>query len=56
MPASSRRRSRKSPIFIRRLGLLDIIFASFDSLVYWLRGGSEIKRELRWPVKYDQSH
>jgi hypothetical protein len=31
--ASSRRRSRKSPIFIRQLGLLDIVLASFDSLV-----------------------
>src|SRR6516165_3002143 len=29
MPTSSRRRSRKSPIFIRWLGLLDIVFASF---------------------------
>jgi hypothetical protein len=27
-----RRRSRKSPIFIRRLGLLDIVFPSCDLL------------------------
>src|SRR5262249_22720025 len=40
-PASSRRRSRKSPIFIGWLRLLDIVFASFELLVLTGQWGAE---------------
>src|SRR5262245_37326735 len=53
MPASSRRRSRKSPIFIRLLGLLDIVFASLESLIYWAR---IVDPGISWPIRCRNSH